>query len=79
VIANLNDVRISSGMDEASISSSLVSINRNDMRTEQEVVPSSFKENVLEQEEKDLLEEEELEKLFKKIFGATLWMRLWTV
>jgi hypothetical protein len=66
VIPNLNDVGISLGSDDASISSSLVSIKKNVVGCEQVVVPCSLKEKVLEQEEKDLLEEEELEKLFLK-------------
>jgi hypothetical protein len=63
VIANLKDVGIFLGSDDASSSSSLVSIKKNVVGCDQVVEPCSLKEKVLDQEEKDLLEEE-LEKLF---------------
>jgi hypothetical protein len=64
VIANLNAIGISLGEDDASIRVSMDNIKEKALGRVQELDPLSIKEKVLEKEE--LLEEEELEKLFLK-------------
>jgi hypothetical protein len=63
VIANLNAIGISLGEDGASIRVSMDNIKEKASGRVQELDPLSIKEKVLEKEE-ELLEEEELEKLF---------------
>jgi hypothetical protein len=48
----------------ASITDSLVGIKEQEVGRSQELAPTMLKECVLEKEEKELLEEEELDKLF---------------
>jgi hypothetical protein len=50
----------------ASITDSLVGIKEQEVGRSQELAPTMLKECVLEKEEKELLEEEELDKLFLK-------------
>jgi hypothetical protein len=66
VISNLNDIGISLGNTKVSISDVLENIKELAASRVQEHAPLVLKEVVLEKEEKELLEEEELDILFLK-------------
>jgi hypothetical protein len=66
VISNLNVIGISLEVDDASISESMDNIREKALGCLQEHIRVSLKDNVLEKDEKELLEEEELQKLFLK-------------
>jgi hypothetical protein len=65
-ISNLNTIGISLGIDDATVSESMFKIRENALGRSQEGEVASLKDMVLEKEDKELLEEEELEKLFLK-------------
>jgi hypothetical protein len=66
VISNLNGIGISLGDNEVIISGALENMKEHAARRVHEQVQSVLKDVVLEKEEKELLEEEELDKLFLK-------------
>jgi hypothetical protein len=65
-ISNLQSIGISLGDDVASISKSMINIKEQALGSVQECDVPSMVDKVMEKDEKELLEEEELEKLFLK-------------
>jgi hypothetical protein len=72
VISNLDTIGVSLGADASSISESVVDLKNSALGSLHERVSVNLKDKVLEKEEKELLEEEELELFLKNIYSEIM-------